>query len=173
MEEEERQEEIAVMISALSAIDVQLQELERTAEERSSAFWEAAKKTDAPASFQFNTIAHLLREFHSDVQDIREHIDSVGEFIRTGSYDVARTNGTVEKEISDRRMRTRSALKKATDVFERASNALYVISRALETEEMDRYADHVRHLSDSVEAEAEKTRSLLKSPEEKDDPFSS
>lgn len=161
MEEESRQEEIAVMISALSAIDVQLQELERTAKERSSAFWDAAEQSETPACFQFNTMAHLLREFRSDVHEIREHIDSVGKFIRTGRYEVAKANGMAE-EVSEQCKRTRSALKKATNVFERASNALYVVSRALETEEMGRYADHVRNLSDSVEAEAEKARSLLK-----------
>lgn len=87
MEQETRQEEIAVMIGTLSAVDLQLQQVEETALKRADVFLEEAEQTDTPTSSQFNTIGHLLREIYSDVHEIREYIDLLERFLGEGIFD--------------------------------------------------------------------------------------
>lgn len=163
MEEEERQEEIAAIVGALSAIDMQLQEVERTALKRAQIFRNEAAESRSPTSVQFNTGWYLLREIRSEVQEIREYIDALEEFVRTGTFVRTETNGTPKPGKPHRLVRTRAALKNAAASFQKASNALYIVGRALETEELGLYANHMYNLSESVEAEAKRARSALES----------
>jgi hypothetical protein len=85
MDEETRQEEIAAMVGTLSAVDLQLRRVEQTALERASVFLEEARRTEAAASPQFNTMGHVLREIGADVRRIRAHIDALENFLRAGA----------------------------------------------------------------------------------------
>lgn len=165
MEEEARNEEVTAIIGALSAIHVQLQEVEETAMERAQIFRNEAEQSSSPTSDQFNTAWYLLQEISDEVREIQDHIDELGEFIRTGTLTEARTR-TKEEPPPERAARLeefRSALQNAAASFTKVSNALYVVGRALESEELDLYADHLYNLSESVEAEANRAESVLES----------
>lgn len=159
---EKQQEEIAAIIGALSAIDMQLQEVEKTAVNHSRTFHEEAEALDTPTSPQFNTAGHLFEELQADIHEIRKYIGGIEEFVRTGEYE----GDVPHKEESGILNRTRAALKRATISFQKASDALYVVGRALREEEMGIYADHMQNLSESVEAEARRARSVLESTEQ-------
>lgn len=163
MEEETRQEETATIIGALSALDVQLQEVENTALERAQIFREEAKHSESPTSVQYNTGWHLLRQLRSDVQEIREYVDRLEEFVRTGTIARAELKGPPKQKDDSHSSQTRTALRNAAASFKKAANALYVVGRALETEDLDLYADHLYNLSESVEAEARRARASLSS----------
>lgn len=87
MKQETRQEEIAAIIGTLSAVDIQLQEVEETALKRSDVFLEEAEKEETSTSPQFNTIGHLLREIYGDVHEIRKYIDLLEKYLRRGHFE--------------------------------------------------------------------------------------
>lgn len=163
MEEETRQEETATIVGALSALDMQLQEVENTALERAQIFREEAEHSESPTSVHYNTGWYLLRQLRSDVQEIREYIDHLEEFVRTGTVTQAEFDGPPKQKNASRPNQTRIALRNAAVSFKKAANALHVVGRALETEGLDLYADHLYNLSESVEAEAKRARASLKS----------
>lgn len=165
MDEEARQEQVAAIIGALSTVDLQLQEIEDTAEERAQIFWDEAEESETPTSDQFNAGWHMLKEIRSEVQELREYIDRLQEFVRTGTATNSCPTSPPEWETLAQPDQTRIALKNAASSFEKTANALYVIGRALEIEELDVYADHLYNLSESVEAEEERARSVLESEE--------
>jgi len=170
MEEEARQEELATIVGALSAIDLRLQEVEETVQERAGMFREEAEQSESHTSVQFNIGVHVLREIRSEVQELREYIGHVEEFMRTGTLVEARSSGILEQQGSAQSAwpehTRRRALQDAASSFEKASDALYVAGRALEIEGLDVYADHLLNLSESVEAEAKQAQSALESKEE-------
>lgn len=165
MEVEERQEEVTAIVGSLSAIDAQLQQVEETAEERSDVFGKKAEASDTPTSPQFFTARHLLRELQAEVHEVREYIDDLEEFLRTGTCDEDRHSDIPRVEESGLLDRTRTALKRANTSFQKASDALHVVSRALEKEGLEIYADHVQNLSESMTAEARRAESVLESTE--------
>jgi len=165
MEVEDRQEELIAIVGSLSAIDTQLQQVEETAEERSDVFGEKAEASDTPTSPQFFTAKHLLQELQTEVHEIREYINDLEEFLRTGRYDEDRHSDVPRVEEGGLLDRTRMALKKANTSFQKASDALHVVGRALEKEGLKIYADHVQNLSKSMIAEAQRAQSVLESTE--------
>lgn len=165
MEEEARDEEVAAIVGALSAIHMQLQEVEETAMERARIFRNGAEQSTSSTSDQFNTGWHVLREISADVQEIQEHIDGLVEFMRTGTLTKARSRDMPAPKEAARPDQIRFALQNAAASFKKASNALYIVGRALEAEDLDLYADHLYNLSESVEAEANRARSALESEE--------
>jgi len=100
MEEEARQEELATIVGALSAIDLRLQEVEETVQERAGIFREEAEQLESHTSVQFNNGVYVLREIRSEVQELREYIGHVEELMRTGTLVEARSSGILEQQGS-------------------------------------------------------------------------
>lgn len=165
MEEETRDKEVAAMIGALSAVQMQLQEVEETTLERAQIFYEKAEQSDSPTSLQFNTGCHLLRVIGGEVRETQEYIDRLVEFLRLGTTVHTKSQGRRVLETSGRLEQTQVALTNAVTSFEEVSTALFVAGRALEAENLDTYAEYLYTLSERLEAKTERARSILEQGE--------